>query len=61
MAAEGKIDPMHQFTVEPLIPLKVGGIDLSFTNSAAWMLVTLAIIFAFMAMGMRRQLVPNRW
>jgi F-type H+-transporting ATPase subunit a len=61
VAAEGKIDPMHQFTVEPLVPLNVGGVDLSFTNSAAWMLVTLAIIFGFMAMGMKRQLVPDRW
>jgi F-type H+-transporting ATPase subunit a len=61
VAAEGKIDPMHQFTVEPLIPLNVGGVDLSFTNSAAWMLVTLAIIFGFMAMGMKRRLVPDRW
>lgn len=61
MAAEGKIDPMHQFTVEPLLPLNVGGYDISFTNSAAWMMVALAIIYGFMAMGMRRQLVPNRW
>ena len=61
MAAEGKIDPMHQFTVEPLVPLNIGGVDVSFTNSSAWMLVTLAIIFVFMAMGMKRQLVPGRW
>jgi F-type H+-transporting ATPase subunit a len=61
VAAAGKIDPMHQFTVEPLVPLHVGGYDISFTNSAAWMLVALALIFGFMAMGMRRQLVPNRW
>ena len=61
MAAEGKIDPMHQFTVEPLLPLHLGGYDISFTNSAAWMLVTLVVIFAFMAMGMKRQLVPGRW
>jgi F-type H+-transporting ATPase subunit a len=61
VAAEGKIDPMHQFTVEPIAPLHIGGYDISFTNSSAWMLVTLAIIFGFMAMGMRRQLVPDRW
>jgi F-type H+-transporting ATPase subunit a len=61
VAAEGKIDPMHQFTVEPLLPLHIGGYDVSFTNSAAWMLVTLVIIFGFMAMGMKRQLVPGRW
>ena len=35
VAAAGKIDPMHQFTVEPLVPLHVGGYDISFTNSAA--------------------------
>jgi F-type H+-transporting ATPase subunit a len=61
VAAEGKIDPMHQFTVEPLLPLRVGGYDLSFTNSSLWLLIALAVIYGFMAMGMKRQLVPNRW
>ena len=61
VAAEGKIDPMHQFTVEPLVPLHIGKYDISLTNSAAWMLATLVVIFAFMAMGMKRQLVPGRW
>ena len=58
---EGKIDPMHQFTVEPLVPLEVAGYDISFTNSAAWMLAALAIIFLFMWGGMKRQVVPGRW
>ena len=58
---EGKIDPMHQFTVEPLVPLHIGPYDVSFTNSSAWMLAALLIILGFMAMGMRRQLVPGRW
>ena len=61
MAAEGKIDPMHQFTVEPLVPLHVGGYDISFTTSSAWLLVALAIIWGFMALGMKRELVPGRW
>src|SRR5687768_16339044 len=52
---------MHQFTVEPLVPLHIGPYDVSFTNSAAWMLTALVLIFGFMALGMRRQLVPNRW
>jgi F-type H+-transporting ATPase subunit a len=59
--AAAKIDPMHQFTVEPLLPLHIGGYDISFTNSAAWMLVALVVIYGFMAMGMKRQLVPGRW
>lgn len=61
MAAESKIDPMHQFAVEPLLPFKVGGYDLSFTNSSLWLLIALVIIYGFMAMGMKRQLVPGRW
>jgi F-type H+-transporting ATPase subunit a len=61
VAAEGKIDPMHQFTVEPIVPLHLGPYDVSLTNSAAWMLLTVIIIFGFMAMGLRRELVPGRW
>ena len=61
MAAEGKIDPMHQFAVEPLVPLHIGEYDISFTNSSLWLLIALALIFGFMAMGMKRQLVPGRW
>jgi len=52
---------MHQFTVEPLVPLHVGSYDISLTNSAAWMLATLAIIGVFMWGGMKRQVIPGRW
>ncbi len=61
MAEAGKLDPMHQFTVEPLVPLHIGGYDVSFTTSSLWLLIALVVIYGFMAMGMRRQLVPNRW
>lgn len=52
---------MHQFTVEPIVPLHIGSYDVSFTNSAAWMLATLAVIALFMLGGMKRQVVPGRW
>src|SRR6478735_8895062 len=52
---------MHQFTVEPLVPLHLGKYDVSFTTSSAWLMVALAVIFGFMALGMRRELVPGRW
>ena len=63
MAAESKIDPMHQFLVEPLFGqhLVVAGYDISFTNSALWMLITLAVLYVFMLGGMKRELVPGRW
>jgi len=61
VAAEGKIDPMHQFAVEPLVPLHIGNYDVSFTTSSAWLLVALVLIIGFMALGMKRELVPGRW
>jgi F-type H+-transporting ATPase subunit a len=61
VAEAAKIDPMHQFTVEPLLPLHIGPYDISFTNSSLWLLISLSLIVAFMAQGMKRQLVPGRW
>ncbi|GGO94522.1 F0F1 ATP synthase subunit A [Stakelama pacifica] len=58
----GKIDPMHQFLIEPVFGRHwiVGGYDLSFTNSALWMAITLIVFWAFMLMGMKGDLVPTR-
>jgi F-type H+-transporting ATPase subunit a len=57
----GKIDPMHQFQIEPLAKLELFGYNIDFTNSSLFMLVVLAAIWVFMAGGMRRELVPGRW
>ena len=59
--AGGKIDPMHQFMVEPIVPLHVGGYDISFTNSGLWMVIALVCMWLFMLGGMKRELVPGRW
>lgn len=64
MAAGGKIDPMHQFTVEPLFGTggwEVAGYNLAFTNSALWMVIALVVLWVFMLGGMKRELVPGRW
>ena len=65
MAAESgsRIDPMHQFLIEPLFGRHwvVAGYDISFTNSALWMVVTLVSLWLFMLGGMKRELVPGRW
>ncbi len=37
MAAESKIDPMHQFQISPLAG-DLDGSPFAFTNSALWML-----------------------
>ena len=62
MAAEsGKIDPMHQFQVQTIADLfDIGGHQIAFTNSAAWMLVAAVAVWAFMLMGMKRAVVPGR-
>lgn len=64
MAESGKIDPMHQFTIEPLFGTghwSLGGYNIAFTNSALWMVLTAVVLWAFVALGMKRQLVPGRW
>ena len=60
MAAESKIDPMHQFQINPLAG-NLDGSPFVFTNSALWMLIVLFAIVLFMWGGMKRQLVPGRW
>nr|WP_200858580.1 F0F1 ATP synthase subunit A [Pacificimonas flava] len=54
--------PLEQFEINPVYPIEVGGYDLSFTNSAVWMVAALVFIWAFMFFGMRKaELVPGRW
>ena len=61
MAAETKIDPMHQFQIDPLVGQGTPGDPFMFTNSALWMLIVLASVWVFMMGGMKRQLIPGRW
>ncbi len=60
MAAESRIDPMHQFQIHPLAGNLDGG-PFVFTNSALWMLIILGLLWLFMLGGMKRKLVPGRW
>ena len=61
MAAESKIDPMHQFQIDPVIGQASPGDPFMFTNSALWMLIVFGCIWLFMLGGMKRQLIPGRW
>lgn len=55
-------NPLQQFEISPVFPFEVLGVDLSFTNASAFMLVAIATITSFMVMGMRRAaLVPGRF
>ncbi len=62
MAEPGKIDPMHQFEVQPIAHLfDIAGHPVMLTNSAVWMLATGLALWLFMLGGMKQQLVPGRW
>lgn len=53
--------PMEQFEIKPLIPIHVGGLDLSFTNSALFMVIAAAVVSLLMIVSFRgRALVPGR-
>ncbi len=59
----GKIDPMEQFMVEPVLGrhIELFGYDVSFTNSALFMVVVFVLLAVFMSGGLKRQLIPGRW
>ena len=59
----GDINPMEQFQVEPVFGhhIVLGGYDVSFTNSALFMVVVFILLALFMAGGLKRQLIPGRW
>jgi len=65
MAAEhtgGGHSPLAQFEIHPLVPLKLGNYDITFTNSALMMLIAMLAITLFLTLGARRRaLVPGRW
>ena len=54
-------NPIHQFEIQPLVPFSVGGVDLSFTNSALWMTVAVVLSLSLFTFAMRKKsLVPTR-
>jgi F-type H+-transporting ATPase subunit a len=54
-------NPLDQFTIKPIVPLSVGSLDLSFTNSALMMSIAVALIAGLLVFSVRsRDLVPGR-
>lgn len=53
--------PLQQFEIVRLIPIKIAGIDISFTNSSLWMVVTALVLCLFGYLATRKpSIVPNR-
>jgi F-type H+-transporting ATPase subunit a len=55
-------NPLHQFTIERIVPLHIGKLDVSFTNSALFMVLAVLLITALVLLTTRNaRLVPSRW
>ena len=56
-----ELHPLAQFELKTYIPIHIGDLNLSFTNSSLWMFIAVAIIFALMTLPTRgRSYVPGR-
>nr|YP_009730992.1 ATP synthase F0 subunit 6 [Epirixanthes elongata]QBB73147.1 ATP synthase F0 subunit 6 [Epirixanthes elongata] len=55
--------PLEQFAILPLIPLKIGTLYFSFTNSSLFMLLTLSLVLLLVHFVTKNggNLVPNAW
>lgn len=57
----GGLDPLHQFEIHPILDIQIGGFDVSFTNSALWMVIAAVLGFLLISRGAANGgLVPNR-
>jgi F-type H+-transporting ATPase subunit a len=55
-------NPIDQFRITEIVPIEVGGLNLSFTNSALFMVATTALVATFLILSTGgRGLVPGRW
>ncbi len=54
--------PLAQFEIKTLVPVDLGSIDASFTNSSAFMVLAVVLATVFLVGGMRKgDMVPGRW
>ena len=61
MAEAQAIDPIHQFNIETIVPLHIGGLDVSFTNSSLFMVVVVGLIALLMVVFTSgSKIVPGR-
>ena len=55
------MNPMEQFKLQPLIPLHIGGYDVSFTNQSLLMVIVVVAASLFLTFAMsERRMVPSR-
>ncbi len=53
--------PIEQFQIKPIIPIHVGDVDISFSNSSLYMVLTVVVATVFLTAAMsKRALIPGR-
>jgi len=53
--------PLEQFVIKPIIPIHIGGVDISFSQSALWMVIAVFVATALMTLCMHHKtIVPGR-
>ena len=55
-------DPIHQFEIKKIIPLELNNIDISFTNSSMFMILSILVVSIFLILSIKnKKVIPNRF
>ena len=52
---------MEQFVIKPIIPIKIGDIDISFTNSALFMVLAVVVSTLLLGFCIRKEQLSLQW
>ncbi len=59
--ATAEHSPLEQFEIHAILPITVGDLNLSFTNSSLWMAIAVLLIYGLVMLGTRHAgMVPGR-
>ncbi len=54
--------PLHQFEINEILPIEIMNINISFTNSSLWMMISILLASFIFIFGIRKSsLEPSRW
>lgn len=54
-------DPLHQFQIQEIVPIIIGKLNVSFTNSSLWMVLAVVAGYLLVTLGSRQgSMVPGR-
>jgi F-type H+-transporting ATPase subunit a len=55
------VDPLHQFLISPIVSLSILGVNISFTNTSLFMVLSIFLIFVLFYLALRSSdIFPGR-